>query len=173
MTWWNVPAAALLGLALLATEARAAWLGAGVAALVLATNNRRQALMTFAAGTALLAVWLVVNPGAWARARSGGALTERVWTWRLAARIVADAPLAGTGPGTFRTQFLARQTAAHDHGEAFYHYTEYAHLEPLHVWVEVGAIGLGLFCWGLATALRGWWRGPLRARDPALWRGIG
>lgn len=170
---WRIATALLIGGAVLVTEARAAWLGLLVAVFLLTLHDRRRALLTAVAALALTAGWLAISPGALVRAKSGGALTERVWTWRLAARIVREAPVAGSGPGTFRTRFLATQTAARDRGEFFYHYTEYAHLEPLHLWVELGAIGLGIFGWGLLAAFRGWRHCAWRHGSPGLWRGLG
>lgn len=171
--WRSVVPPVLLGAALLATEARAAWLGLAAAGALLIPGHRRRATAALVAAAFLAVAWLALAPGALARAASAGAMTERLWTWRLAARAVREAPVAGFGPGSFRSVFLARQTAVHAAGATFYHYTEYAHLEPLHLWVETGAVGLGLFAWGLACALAAWWRGALRHRDPALWRGIG
>jgi len=171
--WRTAAPPVLLGAALLATEARAAWLGLAAAGVLVVAPHRRRAATAMVAAVVVAGGWLAVTPGALARAASSGALTERLWTWRLAVYAVREAPVAGYGPGSFRSVFLARQTATRQAGATFFHYTEFAHLEPLHLWVETGAVGLGLFAWGLACALAGWWRGPLRARDPALWRGIG
>jgi O-antigen ligase len=171
--WTTVLPFLLLGAALLATEARAAWLGLAVAGTLLVTLHRRHALPVAAAVMVVVAGLLAASPGLRARTMSGGAFTERLWTWRLAARAVREAPVTGYGPGSFRSVYLARQTATRDAGETFFHYTEYAHLEPLHLWVETGVVGLGVFLWGLVCVAHGWWNGRLRRADPVLWQGIG
>lgn len=170
----RIVAVAVLGGALLATEARAAWLAAVAAGVVLLTHAPRR-IVKLAGGAVVGAVALLymANPASLDNLLSPSALKERVWTWKIAARAVRKAPLAGWGAGSFRTVYLEHQTRARDRGEEFFHYTEYAHLEALHFLTELGMIGLGLWLWGLAAAFVLWRTSGLRTHDPALWRGLG
>jgi O-antigen ligase len=172
-SWMRGIVALALAAAVLATEARAAWLGCLVVVAALVARERHRAVAAVVAVLVVGGVWLGFHPGMLSRVRSGGAMAERLWTWKLAAHAIREAPVEGTGPGTFRTVYLARQTAAHAAGADYFHYTEYAHCEPLHLWLELGAVGLGLFLWALVSLIAGWWRSPLRAERPALWWGIG
>ncbi|MEK7477145.1 MAG: tetratricopeptide repeat protein [Candidatus Coatesbacteria bacterium] len=171
--WTRLAVAAVIGGGLACTEARAAWLGGVVAAG--AVLWRAPGRTRYTAGLAAVAILIAVlaRPGAAGRLANAGAMRERVWTWALALDAAVDRPLAGWGASSFRTIYLAKQTAAHAAGEPFYHYTEYAHLEPLHLAVELGLIGLGLWVWGLAAGFRLWRRSPLRESAPAVWAGIG
>lgn len=170
--------ALLIGLAIAATEARAAWLGAAVAAgVVLARGPWRRLLMAAGLAAVVFAGLVAAVPGAAGRLRSTGALAERVWTWRLALAALREHPVAGTGPSSFRSVYLAAQADRHDRGETFSHYTEYAHLEPLHLAVELGLVGLGLALWAGGCAWRtlraglcgaGWVRDGTRAGAVAV-----
>ncbi len=168
-------AVAVLGGALVATEARAAWLGAATvwAVLVRGGNYRRFGLYSLGVvvGVALFLLWW--RPATIESAMSTSALTERAWTWKIAARSMRAAPLAGTGTGSFRTEYLREQTLSRTRGENFYHYTEYAHMELLHIAVETGLIGLGLLLWGGVALTVMWWRVYPRIHGRAVWLGVG
>ena len=194
-------AAVVISLALLATEARAAWLGgaAAVAVLLLWGSRGRVCPVVIAAMMAAAAIAASPTVGAptagavpvgegpvgagaagpgragemAARLASPEALFQRLWIWRIAGRALRDSPVMGLGTGAFRGAYLAGQTAEHARGRQDYHYSEHAHLEPLHLAVELGVVGLGVWLWGLACAFRLWWTGPLRKSDPGVWRGIG
>lgn len=165
--------AAVIAGGLACTEARAAWLGGLVAAGVALWRAPWRARVTAAAAALLFFGIVAARSGAYVRLASRGAFHERVWTWGRALDAACDRPLAGWGISSFRTVYLAKQTAAHAAGESFYHYTEYAHLEPLHFAVELGLIGLGLWIWGLAAGFRLWRGSPLRRTSPAVWAGTG
>lgn len=166
-------ALALIGACLVVTESRAAWLGAAaVAAVVLVRTRARAAAAAVAAGAVFAAVWLAAHPELAGRALSKGALQERAWTWKLSCRAAARSPLTGQGPASFRTAYLAQQTASRSRGEEFYHYTEYAHCEPLHFLLELGVIGLGLWLWCLACFQRMLASSPARFSRPELWTGV-
>jgi hypothetical protein len=183
-------AAGVAGAALLATEARAAWLGAGIASVLLLAWRSPAKPRSTSADAVLAFIFLAViivsvrmlsglsNPTGRdsrmiTRLTSSEALTQRLWTWRLSARALAGSPVTGLGAGSFRGAYLAAQTAEHARGRKDYLYSEHAHLEPLHIAVEFGVVGLGIWLWGLAAVLRGWFLGPLARSDPAAWRGIG
>ncbi len=167
---WKI-GAAVIAAGILVTEARAAWLGAGFAALLLFRRNPVRlaaVILLIAAAGGLLAA----SKSARARFLEPSALKERLWTWNVSARLVRAKPLVGYGAGNFRGAYLAEQ-AARKPGETRYHYTEYAHLEPLHFWVETGAAGLGVLLWGLWAGFARWRSSRLKRSHPALWRGIG
>jgi len=175
-------AVAVIGLALLATEARAAWLGAAASAGALMAWRSAIRPRSVAAGAVMVAVSLgvlvtvargVPGNGLVSRLASSEALFQRLWTWRIAGQVFRESPVMGLGAGTFRGAYLAGQTAEHGRGRLDYHYSEHAHLEPLHLAVELGVVGLGAWLWGLACVFRLWWTGPLRQSDPGAWRGIG
>ena len=172
--WWWTFALVILGCGLLATEARGAWLAALAASAVLLWGAPRRIVGLVAGACVVAAVVVSIrNPGMLDNLRSVTALHERAWTWKIAGRAVREAPLAGWGAGSFRSVYLKLQTAARDQGEEYFHYTEYAHLELLHLWTELGVIGLGLWLWGVAAAFAWWRASDQRTGDPALWRGLG
>jgi len=167
---------AVIGVAIIATEARAAWLASFVAMAVLYGRDNRKAIAGMAAaGLVGVSAWLYVHPSAFTALISRSALQERVWTWKVSARSMRMHPVAGWGTGSFRTVFLREQATALAglRQAGTFHYTEFAHFEPIHLWVETGAVGLGLFLWGLVSLFRGWhvsrFRRPLRG----YWRGAG
>jgi hypothetical protein len=171
--WWKAVLTAVLGAGLACTEARAAWLGAAVAAAAVLWRAPRRTRVAAGFAAAAILIAMLARPGAAGRLASAGAARERVWTWVLALDGACDRPLAGWGASSFRTVYLAKQTAAHAAGKTFYHYTEYAHCEPLHLAAELGLIGLGLWAWGLAAGFRLWRTSPLRVATPAVWAGTG
>ena len=163
---------AFIGAAIIATEARAAWVAAAVVMLVLSARQNRKALGVVAvSGLVFVSGWLYVHPAALGTLASGSAMEERLWTWKVSASLIRNHPLAGWGTGSFRTVFLREQAEKLQSGGAF-HYTEFAHFEPVHLWAETGAVGLGLFLWGLASFFRGWRKGR-RMLSEGEWRGIG
>lgn len=148
-----IPVALILA-AIIATETRAAWLASAVVMFYLAGRHNRRALAGVAAAGLLSACfWLYGHPAAAGMLASSSALDERLWTWKVAARALRAHPVAGWGTGSFRGVFLQEQAEALKTGGSF-HYTEFAHLEPLHLWTETGVVGLGLFLWGLFSVLR-------------------
>jgi len=169
----SAAAAGLIGGGIVFTEARAAWLGAIVAAVAVLWRAPLRVRASAAVAAAFVFIIVLASPGVAGRMGSGGALRERIWTWGLSLEALWQHPIRGAGASAFRTVYLARQTAMHDRGATFSHYTEYAHFEPLHFAVELGVVGLGLWCWGLVAALRAWGSSPLRRTRPAVWAGTG
>jgi hypothetical protein len=170
---WRTLSVALIGGALVVTEARAAWLASLAVMLALLGRTNRKALgWVAAAGLLSVLAWLWSHPAALGMATSRSALMERWWTWKVSAHSIRLHPVAGWGTGSFRTVFLREQADLLKGGGTF-HYTEFAHFEPLHLWTETGAVGLGLFLWGLASVFRGWSRGRHRPGLSGEWRGAG
>ena len=101
---WRRPQLVTGGLAALAlalTYVRSAWLGLGVAVLVLAGLTRRWAVLLVLLAAALLAV--AVPSPLKTRVlsitdRADPSATERIYFWAAGVRMVADAPLLGLGP---------------------------------------------------------------------------
>ena len=164
----------VLGAALIATEARAAWLAGAVASGILVfRGSMRTVVVTAAAAVWGLAFLLYLHPGALGNILSFSAFTERAWTWKIAGRALRSAPLAGHAAGSFRSVYMDYQARARYRGEEYFHYSEYAHNEPIHLAVETGVVGLGLAIWAVACLVAGWRLSPLKGTDPALWRGLG
>ena len=107
----GVMLAALL-VELAATSGRAAWVGAGAAAVVLLAGGRpgRRAVAVLAAGgAAVVAVTVALavtgnakyDLGALAATGPGTTVDQRVELWRAAGRMAVDRPLVGIGPDAF------------------------------------------------------------------------
>jgi hypothetical protein len=172
--WLNFAVTSVLGVVLLATEARAAWLAGAVASgFLVYRGSLRTIIITVAAAVWGLAFLLFLHPAAMGNLLSRSAFTERMWTWRISGLALRSAPLAGRGAGSFRSKYLENQVLIRDRGAEFFHYTEYAHNEPVHLAVETGIVGLGLALWAVACLVAGWRSSSLRDSDPTLWRGLG
>jgi len=164
---------ALIGIAVIATEARAAWLASAVVMAVLAGRKNWKAVAGVAAAGMLAAgAWLFAHPAALGALAGRSALEERLWTWKVSALSIRDHPVAGWGTGSFRTVYLNEQADVLKGGGTF-HYTEFAHFEPVHLWTETGALGLGLLLWGLVSMFRAWKSSRFRPGSPGFWRGAG
>ncbi|RJK97908.1 O-antigen ligase family protein [Vallicoccus soli] len=149
--------AGLLGLAL--SLSRGAWLGTAaglVALLVLRPALAGPALRAAAAGAAALALLLALTPLGGAAAVVGQRLTSvadpagnpddhRDLVFREAARLVAESPVTGHGPGSFKVEAEEADSLV-----AAYHRL-HAHQVPLHVAAETGLVGLALLL-GLTAA---------------------
>jgi O-antigen ligase len=140
---WRRPqlaAGGLAGLALALTYVRSAWLGLGVAVLVLAGLTRRWALLLVLLAAAILAV--AVPSPLKTRVlsmtnRADPSATERVYFWAAGARMVADAPLLGLGPGGVKQHYPAyRDPAARRPG------TGHLHNNVVQIAAERGLLGL-------------------------------
>lgn len=80
-------------------------------------------------------------------------LTGRLDGWRAAARMTAERPLAGVGPGAFAAAFVPAKLALLDRGTEFFREQTNpvfanAHNEPLEVAAELGLPGLAALAWG-------------------------
>ncbi len=80
----------------------------------------------------------------------------RLLAWQGTARMAADHPLLGIGPGGFKYAFMNYAVGG---------YTEAAHENYLQIGAEQGFAGLAVFLWMIAAALFTARRGLARARD--------
>ena len=107
-------------------------------------------------------------------------LTGRLDGWRVAARLLAEHPVAGVGHGAFRAEFARTKLAMAAEGKQFFS----GHLRPsfvnvhneyLEVGAETGWPGLLALAWGaavLAWAAGRVWRGAERADGALAWAGL-
>lgn len=170
---------------------RPAWAAAAaVDALVLYWTYSRGAQLGAAAGLLLVAgyrVYLRPGPG-WLRAAFPPALalavllvvvvtprehlvrrTDRAMLWLGTLRMVAAHPLAGWGIGSFPAEYppFAPPEFA-ERMRADNTFAEHPHCEYLHVAVETGLPGLGIFAWLLLAVLRCAWCRARRGDAAAL-----
>jgi len=140
---WRRPQLATGGLAALAlalTYVRSAWLGLGLAVLVLAGLTRRWAVLLVLLAAALLAV--AVPSPLKTRVlsitdRADPSATERIYFWTAGAHMVRDAPLLGLGPGGVKQNYPAyRDPAARRPG------TGHLHNNLVQIAAERGLLGL-------------------------------
>lgn len=146
-----------LGVGLLAAQTRGAWLGAAVgsaAVLVLAgkqmgallERNRKPLLSLGGAAFVGLAVFFVLQPGAWSRltgtfSHQDDELHRRFFLMKKASQISSLRPLTGAGPGNFRIQFPRVQVkgvATSDYKSQPYVQTEHAHNDFLQMAADAG-----------------------------------
>lgn len=169
---------ALMFVALLLAEARAAWTGFLAAILFLALFgrgllfNRRALALAFAfIGIALLVLIpskLVPGSGrAVAKAQAALTLSEgsiglRPFWWRVTWEVVKDHPLIGVGTGRFSEVYPRYQRVFFQRAEnlRFAKFTEVdgslesPHNQHLHILAEQGLVGLALFIWVLYASFR-------------------
>ena len=152
--WFTCGLFTLVGL--LATETRSALAGWVVGAVYLTWRELnaypRQLAAALAAGIAVFAIAATAAPSVASRVGrvSSDLVQDRVQIWRVAAGIVQSYPLLGTGPGTFRFMYDARQPR----GERKWS----AHNLWLHYAVETGLLGLLSILWVVYAAGRTWAR---------------
>ena len=174
----------LLGLGLAAlffTESKGAWVAyaaalaclAGLYTNFLAPDAARKHLkkINIAAGCFVLIALVLAGVYAAKRFQS---VSFRTYTWLSAVEMVQDAPVMGTGPGSFKIIYPAYRRP-----QIFYiensHNTETQHAENeyLEQWATTGTVGLAVFLWMivfvLVCAARNLKRGAQSAeRTPAL-----
>ncbi|MDR3686818.1 MAG: O-antigen ligase family protein [Coriobacteriia bacterium] len=167
---WTAFAMGLVVLGL--TLSRGAWLGAGgalVAWLVLEGRTwpgRLRGRVWAAAGVLVvvaLAATLLFVPHAGSRlveavrSPSKGTLGWRAETWRLTAGLVAQRPLLGFGPASFRYAFPAVRTPATIIGESATQIVDDPHNLLLSIGVQYGVVAVGLLLWLLCGAIAALW----------------
>ena len=141
-TWWReqLVTGSLAGVALALTYVRNAWLGLGVAVLVLAGLTRRYVLLLVMLAATLLAV--VVPSPLKMRVlsmtdRADPSATERFYFWAAGWHMVRDAPVLGLGPGGVKRRYPEyRDPAARRPG------TGHLHNNLLQIAAERGLLGL-------------------------------
>jgi putative inorganic carbon (HCO3(-)) transporter len=159
---------AMCGIALYLTFSRSAWIGAAMAAVVVAVWVRGPRLrmgIASAAGVVLLAVGIAVL------AQAGGLQAERTdlaefgdrpAVWQASLRLIASRPLLGYGPDTFGLVFPHFQIAD------LHQQWDKAHAETLQVAATQGLVGLAAYLLLLAAFIRAYWRGRRNAFAAAI-----
>ncbi len=169
------PAAAALGLGLVAiglTGSLGGWvaLAAGAAAFaalaLTRTRGRKAVLLAGGAAAALGLLLLLATPLLEKAAGKNHSLYVRRVYWQAAAKVIAQAPIAGVGLDNFREHYF--QVKSDVPQEAMH-----AHNDYLQVWAETGAIGLlaflALLAFGLRQALSREALPPAATTDPPGW----
>ncbi|MBV8959806.1 MAG: O-antigen ligase family protein [Actinobacteria bacterium] len=165
-------AAALAGgacvVALVASGARAAWLGAFVAVWFVPRSGKR-----VLGAVALGAVGLAFATGVAGRVpdlmndRNGG-VRGRLDEWRVAARVVEHHPLLGVGPEGYRIAFGTAVDDAYERAHGRTPLPDRAHSAVLDVAVTTGLLGLAFYLVLLLAVGRFHWR-ALRTPTTPMW----
>lgn len=174
-----VPLVLLFLAGLLLSQVRGAWLAAGAAAAWagfwlarrggITRPERRLIGGAIVAGVTGFLIALAVSEGVRWRLRylvdvGGHGATGRRYLWAVAANMWMDRWATGFGTGSFRFEFPRYQhigASMGPEGPKGYGYSEHAHSEVLQFGAETGAVGAGLFLWGLLAW--GWrWAGTMR-----------
>lgn len=158
-----VVGAALATVALVASGARAAWLGALVAAVAMVVRRgptRRSAVVAAAGLASVLLVAVAVATGVAGRAPDlvgddRGGVAGRLDEWRVAARVVTDHPVLGVGPEGYRIAFTEAVDEAYEQDHGRHPLPDRAHSAVLDVAATTGLPGvvLYLFLLGALAAL--------------------
>jgi O-antigen ligase len=157
-------------LALLMTKSRGPLLGAaiGAAAVVWASLRRRQAAVFLV----VLALGAVLFWRAYPEARAvkdlmvgSRAAASRVFTWRQTVWRIAERPVLGHGPGSFRSLMIVYEDATGSIHQGN------AHNALLHVTAETGFLGCGALLTFLVLGIRGVFR-AIRRAPPGLERAV-
>jgi hypothetical protein len=128
----------LLTVALVGSGSRAAWLGTIAALAVFAVVRRGRAAALVIVGLVAL---IAISP---MRDRfDAGA--SRVDEWRIAARVIADRPLLGTGPEGYRIAFVDHVDQRYLDRYGTEVITDRAHSLPLDILATTGVVGLALY----------------------------
>ena len=165
---------AIIGVALVLTLSRSAWLGTALAATVLFVGGYRP---TIRLGIACLLVVLIAGSIVGGLRVSGGISTEqrigelsvtgdRPALWRDAVRLTASRPLLGYGPDNFGLVFPRFQTTYLGPQQ-----WDKAHAESLQVAATQGLVGLAAYVLVLAAFVRAFWRGRHRNGAVAIFAG--
>jgi O-antigen ligase len=155
----------ILGLALLFTFSRGAWLAIGVACLALVWQYSWGRRLALAVGVFAAAAALYKGPQIAIAFHSGHANTtqQRLHIWQSGARMVRDHPVVGIGPDNFQHYYAPgpqlylpckpglgyMDVRAHDEP-----CLSHPHNEVLDFWLSTGILGLGSMSWLLLTFWR-------------------
>ena len=170
---WMLVGLGVLALAILVSGSRSAWLASAVGLAVAfpwREGMSRRRLTTLAGiGALVVVVGFAAAPDATVRRlqqtfspRDEGR-QARVWLWRSAGRMWADAPLLGVGAGGYAYSsplYLGRALRATADGGAFEveRHADHPHSEPLRCLAENGLLGVACWLWFGVRLLRR--RGP-------------
>jgi O-antigen ligase len=158
--------AALGTAALVASGARAAWVGALVAGAVvlvarrgsLRMRGRRPVVVATGTVVAVLVVGLLTGVGGRVSGalddRAGGGVRGRIDEWRVAVRVVADHPVLGVGPEGYRIAFGRAVDDAYERAHGRAELPDRAHSAPLDVAASLGLAGAATYGWVVVAAGR-------------------
>jgi putative inorganic carbon (hco3(-)) transporter len=162
--WWRRLSGYLLIIAAMAglvlTYSRGAWLGTGVALLILLPMLKRGSWLILGpvllgpvlVGMATSADAVLFRVKSIAAAGSDPALTNRLEIWGAAYRLVAEHPLLGVGLGNFQAAYGKLMVPDLPLLTYPLELPEHAHNLFLNLAVEVGLVGVSAFAWLLAVA---------------------
>src|SRR6267378_5850451 len=164
-----INALVVIGLALVLTLTRSAWLGTAAAAVVVVAGTRSTGAKV---GVASLATLLVAGVALAALSTAGGLRLEEslgaralsifdpsAWgprpaIWRDSLQLIASRPLLGYGPDNFGLVFPRFQSGLLGTVQI-----DKAHSEALQIAATQGLVGLAAYLWLLATFVRAFIRG--------------
>ncbi len=176
---WMAAACAAAVVMLWRAEVMDGWAGLALATAVCAwlvhARGHSSPFRSLGVAAAVLAAGIVVTAFALAPLLHDRLdyLRVKAFSWHAAAWLWRDAPVLGSGPGSFQTlapQMMARvhalwtgtwgvrETLVAPHDEAF------AHQDFLQMLAEGGTVGYGIWCWLVVIAVRIGWR-AVRAGD--------
>jgi|GEM_PF-653286 len=159
--------AVTLFLALIWTYTRSAWLGFGLALLVLGYWKSRRLLLGLTAGTLACFVLIsLVQPSVLKRAESIFSFEQnmdRIYIWKSSLDMVKDYPITGIGQGNYnklsrevyKKRYPFKQPPSHAH----------AHNNLIMIAVDRGILGLLAFIWLWIVIFKETW-GTLRQLPP-------
>lgn len=148
--WAAGLAGGLAGLGLVVSGARAAWVGALVAGVVVLVQRRprvNRRLVTWSAAAVVGVVAVAGLTGVAGRVPAvfgdgAGGIGGRLDEWRVATRVVSAHPLTGVGPEGYRIAFGAHVDDAYEMEHGRQSRPDRAHSAPLDVAVTAGLAGL-------------------------------
>ena len=151
---------AMCGIALYLTFSRSAWLGLGVAAVVVAIGVRGPSLRIGIAGVALTLIVvgaIALFSGSQVQRTDIGEFGDRPAVWRDSLDLIASRPVLGYGPDNFGLVFPRFETAD------LHQPWDKAHAETLQVAATQGLVGLAAYVVLLGAFVVAFWRGRMRA----------
>ncbi len=159
-------AVAILGLALVLTFSRSAWLATAIALMLMLVATRRgwlQRLMAAGAVAVVLgaaAAAVLQAPGVPLQRTDLAALGDRPVVWADTLHLIASRPVLGYGPDNFGLVYgRFESTDLHQPWDK-------AHSELLQIGATQGAAGVATYVWLIAAFAVAFWRGP---HDPAAY----
>jgi O-antigen ligase len=172
-------ALAILGIALVLTLSRSAWLGTALAAVIVIAGSRRPVLRPRVVAAAIVliglgVVGLTVGRGFQLEqkieARAVSVFDVNAWgprpaIWRDSVKLIVSRPVFGYGPDNFGLVFPRFQA------DYLGQQVDKAHADSLQVAATQGLIGLAAYILVLAAFVRAFWRGRQRAGAVTIFAG--